>query len=98
MVATHTFHKLVNSARLNMNVASWGYCVLVFDSSGEPATHPGDTSAVVPDFSGSEFEVGRMSSCDDVATPDKRSPMGCTSSLYQFFYIVLAMFETSDYV
>ena len=64
-----------------MKVASWGYCVLVIDSSGEPAAHPGDTSAVVPDFSGSEFEVGRISSCDDIATPDKRSPMGYTSSL-----------------
>ena len=71
-----------------MKVASWGYCVLVFDSSGEPTTHPGDTSAVVPDFSGSEFEVGHLSSCDDLATGDKRSPMGCTSSLYQLFYII----------
>ena len=65
-----------------MKVASWGYCVLVFDSSGEPATHPGDTSAIVPDFPESEFEVGRISSFDDVDTPDKRSPMGCTSNLY----------------
>ena len=84
-----------------MKVASWGYCVLVFDSSGEPATHPGDASAVVPDFSGSEFEVGRLSSCDDIATRDKRSPMGCTSSLYQFFHIIwqcsgqLIMFDIS---
>ena len=81
-----------------MKVASWGYCVLVFDSSGEPATRPGDTFAVVSDFPGSEFEVGRISSCDDVATPDKRSPMGCTSSLYQFSHIILAMFGTIDYV
>ena len=72
-----------------MKVASRGYCVLVFDSSGEPATHPGDASAVVvPDLSGSEFEVGRSSSCDEVATRDERSPMGCISSLYQFFYII----------
>ena len=59
-----------------MKVASWGYCVLVFDSSGEPATHTGDASAVVPDFSGSEFEVGRVSSCDASATRDKRASMG----------------------
>ena len=71
-----------------MKVASWGYCVLVFDSSGEPATHPGGISAVVPGFSGNEFEVGRLSSCDDVATRDEKSPMGCTSSLYRFFYII----------
>ena len=58
--------------------------VLVFDASGEPATHPGDTSgvAVVPDLSGSEFEVGRPPSHDDVATHDEISPMGCRSSLY----------------
>ena len=66
-------------------MASWGLCVLVCDSSGEPATHPGDTVADVPDVAGSEFEVGRLSSCDDVATRDERSPMGCTSSLYHFF-------------
>ena len=72
-----------------MKVASWGYCVLVFDSSGEPATHPGDASGVVvPDLSGSEFEVGRPSSCDDVATRDERSPMGCRSSLYEFSYFI----------
>ena len=67
-----------------MKVASWGYCVLVFDSSGDPATHPGDTVAdvVVPDLSGSEFEVGRPSSHDDVATHDEKSPMGYRSSLY----------------
>ena len=56
-----------------MKVASWGYCVLVFDSSGEPVTHPGDTSAVVPGFFGSDFEVGRISSCDEVASRDKIS-------------------------
>ena len=95
-MAIHISHKLVFSARLNMKVASWGYCVLVFDSSGEPATHPGDTVADVPDFSGSEFEVGRPSSRDDVATHDERSPMGYTSGLYQFFGILLAMFGTID--
>ena len=64
-----------------MKVASWGFCVLAFDSSGEPAAHPGDAFVVVPGFSGSEFEVGRASSCDDVPGLDKRSPMGCASSL-----------------
>ena len=67
-----------------MKVASWGYFVLVFDSSGEPATHPGESAVVVPDLSGSEFEVGRPSSHDDVATPNERSPMGCRSSLCYF--------------
>ena len=57
----------------------------MFDSSGEPATHPGETAVVaVPDLSGSEFEVGRPSSHDDVTTPYERSPMGYRSSLYHF--------------
>ena len=57
----------------------------MFDSSGEPATHPGETAVVaVPDLSGNEFEVGRASSHDDVATPYERSPMGYRSSLYPF--------------
>ena len=71
-------------------------CVSVFDSSGEPATHPGGNAVVVPDLSGSEFEVGRPSSHDDVATDVERSPMGCRSSLYQFFDILLAMFGTVE--
>ena len=79
-----------------MKVASWGYCVLVFDSSGEPATRPGGTVADVPDFSGSEFEVGRPSSRDDFATHDERSPMGYTSGLYQFFDILLTVSGTID--
>ena len=97
-MAIHNSPKLAFSGRLNMKVASRGYCVLAFDSSGEPATHPGDTAAVVPDFSGSEFEVGRQSSCDNLVTRDERSPMGCTSNLYQFFHIILATFGTSGYV
>ena len=39
MVATHTFHQLVNRARLFMKKASWGCFILVFDSSVEPAGH-----------------------------------------------------------
>ena len=77
-----------------MKVASWAICVLVFDSSGEPETHLGESAVVVPDLSGSEFEVGRPSSHDDVATHSERSPMGCRSSLYQFFDILLAIFGT----
>ena len=93
-MAIHISHKLVFSARLNMKVASWGYYVLVFDSSGEPATQPGDTAVVVvPDLSGSEFEVGRPFSHEDVATPGERSPMGCRSSLCDLSHYS-AMFGT----
>ena len=40
MVAAHIFHRLPISARLFMKKASWGCCVLVFNSSSEPAVHP----------------------------------------------------------
>ena len=52
MVATHVFHKLVFSARLFMKKASWGCCVLVFDSSGEPAVHPEVSDSCAPGCSG----------------------------------------------
>ena len=41
-----------------MKLASWGYCVSEFNSSGEPAAHPGDAFAfasVVPEVS---FRLG----------------------------------------
>ena len=60
MVATHTFHKLVNSARLFMKKASWGCRVLVFDSSGEPPGHPDVSDAFAPGCSGTDFEVGHV--------------------------------------
>ena len=64
-----------------MKMASWGFCVLVYDSAREPAALPDDAFADVPGDSGSEFEVGRATSCDeDVPSLEKRSPMGCASS------------------
>ena len=53
----------------------------MFDSSGEPAAHPGDASAVVPCGSRSEFEVGRATSCDEVPSLAKSPPTGCASSV-----------------
>ena len=67
-----------------MKMASWGYCVLVFGSSGEPADRHGDAFAVAPGCSGSEFEVGRATSCGDLPSLEERSPMGCASSLWQY--------------
>ena len=94
-MGNHFFHKLVTSARLNIKLASWGYCVLVYDSAGEPAARPDDTFAAVPDCSGSEFEVTRATSCDDVPSLEKRSSMGYASSLTKS-HIVLAMFGTVE--
>ena len=51
MVTTHIFHKLVISARLFMKKASWGCCVLVFESSGEPAVHLEISDSCAPGLS-----------------------------------------------
>ena len=79
MVATHFFHKLVNSARLFMKKASWGCFVLVFDSSGEPAGHPNFSDSCAPGFSGTEVEVGRTS-CEDGVGATVHAPMDYESS------------------
>ena len=87
MVATHIFHKLVNSARLFMKKASWGCFVLVFDSSGEPAGHPNFSDSCAPDFPGTEFEVGRTS-CEDGVGATVHAPMDYESSI-NFLRVVL---------
>ena len=80
MVATHIFHKLVISARLFMKKASWGRCVLVFDSSGEPAGHPEFSESCAPGFSRAELEVGRTS-CEDGVGATVHAPMDYQSSM-----------------
>ena len=80
-MAIHVFHKLVISARLNKKMASWGYCLLAYDSVGEPVARPDDASADIPGCSRSEFEVGPGTSYDDVPSLENRSPMGCASNL-----------------
>ena len=62
-------------------MASRGYCVSVFDSSGESAAHPGGAFACDPGGSGSEFAVGRATSCDEVPSLVQSPPMSCASSL-----------------
>ena len=81
MVATHIFHKLEFSARLFMKKASWGCCVSVFDSSGEPAGHPDVNESCTPGCSGTEFEVGGVTSCDRVVSPILHAPMDYESSM-----------------
>ena len=81
MVATHTFHKLVNSARLFMKKASWGCRVLLFHSSGEPPGHPDVSDAFAPGCFGTDFEVGRTS-CKDGLGATVHAPMDCESSMY----------------
>ena len=81
MVATHIFHKLVNSARLFMKKASWGCFVLVFDSSGEPAGHPDFSDSLAPGCSGTEFEVG-CTSCEDGPWATVHAAMDYESNVY----------------
>ena len=81
MVATHIFHKLVFSAHLFMKKASWGCCVLVFASSGEPAGHPEFTESCVPGCSGTEFEVGRITSCEEGVGATVPAPMDYEASM-----------------
>ena len=80
MVATHFFHKLVISARLFMKKATWGCCVLVFDSSGEPAGHSKFCDSCAPGCSGTEFEIGRTS-CKDGIGATVHAPMVYDSSM-----------------
>ena len=88
MVATHIFHKLVFSARLFMKKASWGCCILVFDSSGEPPGHPEFNDPCAPGCSGTVFEVGRITSCEDSVGATVHAPMGYDSSMiWSTFYI-----------
>ena len=61
MVATHIFHKLVDSARLFMKKASWGSFVSEFDSSSDLACQPELSDPCAWVCSGTEVEVGRTS-------------------------------------
>ena len=81
MMAIHISHKLVSRARVFMKKASWGYFVLVFDSSGEPAVRPDFSDSCVPGFSGTEFEVGRTS-CEDGVGAKVHAPMDYNSSMF----------------
>ena len=40
IVAIYILHELVYSARLFMKMASWGFCVLVFEYSGKFGDRP----------------------------------------------------------
>ena len=60
IVAINIFHELVSSACLDMMKTSWGYCVSVFDSSGETAALLGIVDSGFLVGSGTEFEFGRI--------------------------------------
>ena len=64
-----------------MKKASWGYCVSMFDSSGEPAVHQEIGDSCAPDCSGTQFEVGRTASCEDGVRATVNAPMDYESSM-----------------
>ena len=88
MVATHNFHKLVFSARLLLKKASWGYCVLMFDSSGEPAAPPRSIDSCAPGCSETEFEVRRTTSCKEVADATVNARMDRESGMGYFYFCI----------
>ena len=86
MVATNFSQKLVFNARLFMKKTSWGYCVLVFDLSGEPAADPGLSDSCGPGGSGTEFDVGRTTSSEEGADATMNAPMDHESSMGNFYF------------
>ena len=68
---------------------SWGYCVLVFDSSGEPAGLPGVSDFCVPGGSETELEVGCTKACEEGAGAAKNVPMEYQSSMGQFYFCIM---------
>ena len=81
MLATHISHELVFSARVFMKKASWGFRVLVFHSSGEPAAHPGINDSCAPGGSWIEFEVERTTSCEEGTDATVIAPIDHDSSM-----------------
>ena len=80
IVAIYFLHELVYSARLFMKMASWGFCVLVFGSSGE-LDRPQETEFDVPGSSGTKFVMGRSTSYEDATGASTGAPMEIRSSL-----------------
>ena len=66
MAAAHIFHKLVISAHLFMKMTSWGYCVLMYNCSGEPVVRPDISGPLGLIRLWSKFEVVAPTSEEDV--------------------------------
>ena len=81
MVAIHIFHKLVLNARLYIKMAACGFCVLVFDSSGELVNRPHEMMSGVPRSSGTELVVGRSASKKEAFRASTGALMEIPSSL-----------------
>ena len=80
-MAIHILHELVYSARLFIKMASWGFCVLVFESSGELGDRPQETECGAPYSSETKFVVGRPTSYEEATGASTGAPMELPSSL-----------------
>ena len=78
-MAIYILHELVYS--LFMKMASLGFCVLVFESSGELDDRPNETEYGVPVGSGTKFFVGRSTSYEEATGASTGAPMEIASSL-----------------
>ena len=58
-----------------------GYYALLFPFSREPAACPGGVVVDFPDGSGTEFEVARVTSCNEVPSAAQSPPVDFASSL-----------------
>ena len=88
MVDIRFVDELVWSASLSMKKASWGYCVLVFKSSGELAALPGVGYSGDPGDSGTEFEVARTTTCEEGADVTMKPLMDLELTLGQFCFCI----------
>ena len=60
ILAIHILHELIYSARLFMKMASWGFCVLVFEPSGELGDRSQEAECGVPYSSGTKLLWGAL--------------------------------------
>ena len=56
-----------------MNMTSWGCCVLLYNRSGEPVVHANELGLPRTDVSGSEFEVGVLTSEEEAERKKSRT-------------------------
>ena len=80
-MAIYILQRLVYSARLSMKMASWGFCILVFGSSGELDDRSQEMECSVPGSSGTKFVVGRSTSYEEATGASTGAPMEIPSSL-----------------
>ena len=56
-----------------MKMTSWGCCVLVYDCSGELVVRPIEPGLPRTDVFGSEFEIGAITSEEEINKKTKRA-------------------------